>query len=117
MYSKVIYKKSTVTSVKVFEAERIEDKVKRIINNQEPITDGAPIIYTEKGKINPNFDHRTDRWEIATENMDIVHKDKTVKADGVPLSKVGEEVQEEAINNSEGTTENAGDGPAGNVGE
>ena len=30
------------------EGETIETKVARIVQNKEPITDGAPMIYTEK---------------------------------------------------------------------
>lgn len=30
------------------EGEPIEDKIRRILDENEPITDGAPIIYTEK---------------------------------------------------------------------
>ena len=35
-------------SVECFEGEQIQEKVRRIVNNNEPITDGAPIIFTEK---------------------------------------------------------------------
>lgn len=80
MYRKVTYAKSTIKSVPVFEGERIETKVERIVNNKEPITDGAPINYTEKGELNPNYDHRTDRWEYATENMDVVHRSESAKS-------------------------------------
>ena len=37
-------------SVECFEGEQIEEKVRRIVNNNESITDGAPIIFTEKKK-------------------------------------------------------------------
>lgn len=84
MYRKVNYKKSTIKSIEVFEAERIEEKVKRIVNNKEPITDGAPLNYTEKGELNPNYDHRTDRWEYATENMSVVHKNESAKNSNNP---------------------------------
>lgn len=79
-YRKVKYAKSTIKSVPVYEGERIETKVERIVNNNEPITDGAPINYTEKGELNPNYDHRTDRWEIATDNMDVVHRSESAKS-------------------------------------
>jgi hypothetical protein len=101
MYRKVNYKKSTVTSVKVFEGERIEKRVERIINNAEPITDGAPIVYTERGTIDPNYNHRTDLWEIATDNMSVVHRSETVKKTGVALPK-GEENPGESDNVSTG---------------
>ena len=35
-------------SIEPFEGESIEKKVSKLIENNEPITDGAPIIYTEK---------------------------------------------------------------------
>ena len=34
-----------------YEGENIEVKVKRITENNEPISDGAPITYTEKNSI------------------------------------------------------------------
>ena len=37
-----------IGSVETFEGESIEEKVQKLIENNEPITDGAPIIYTEK---------------------------------------------------------------------
>ena len=44
------YQKSTINSVPTWEGEPIELKVERILTNKEPITDGAPIIYTDKKK-------------------------------------------------------------------
>ena len=37
-----------IGSVESFEGESIEKKVSKLIENNEPITDGAPIIFTEK---------------------------------------------------------------------
>ena len=39
---------SYMGSVESFEGESIEKKVSKLIENNEPITDGAPIIFTEK---------------------------------------------------------------------
>ena len=40
--------------IKTKEGEYIEEKVRRITENGEPIEDGAPIIYTErKDGVNP----------------------------------------------------------------
>ena len=39
---------------------QIEEKVRRIVNNNEPITDGAPIIFTEKKDgVLPEYNIRT----------------------------------------------------------
>ena len=44
------------------EGEYIEEKVRRITENNEPIEDGAPIIYTErKDGVNPAANYRD--WE------------------------------------------------------
>ena len=34
--------------VETYEGEFIEEKVARVVENKEPIEDGAPIIYTER---------------------------------------------------------------------
>lgn len=68
------------TSIKVnnsYEGETIEQKVERIINNKEAIEDGAPLIYQERNDgIQPSYDIRTDRHDIAIEAMDTVDKSK-----------------------------------------
>ena len=42
-------------------------KIRRIVDNKEPITDGAPLIYGPKGEIMAGHNIRTDRFEIAVE--------------------------------------------------
>lgn len=64
---------SKLTSVEVVEGEPIELKIERIVSNKEPITDGAPSIYTErKDGVIAAYNIRTDRWEVASEAMDKV---------------------------------------------
>lgn len=71
------------TTLKVndsYEGETIETKVKRILNNKEPIKDGAPQIYTERKEgVRPEFDIRTDKWDLAIEAMDIATKQQLAK--------------------------------------
>lgn len=63
-----------------YEGETIEEKVRRIVNNKEPITDGAPLIYNDrKDGALPEYDITTDRWEVAVEAMDKVHKSNAAK--------------------------------------
>lgn len=63
------------------EGECIEEKIRRVTQNGEPISDGAPIIFTEKKDgVLPQFDIRTDRWDIALMAMDAVNKAKTAKS-------------------------------------
>ena len=57
------------------EGESIETKVNRIVNNKEPIKDGAPLIYTERKEgVRQSTNIRTDRFEVAVEAMDKVSK-------------------------------------------
>lgn len=66
------------------EGERIEDKVERLVNNREPIRDASTIIYTEKKDgVMPAYNARTDRFEVAIEAMDKVHRSGIAKRDGV----------------------------------
>ena len=62
------------------EGETIEMKIERITVNREPITDGAPLIYTErKDGVLAGYDIRTDRFEVAIEAMDKVSKSNQAK--------------------------------------
>lgn len=61
--------------------ESIEDKVRRITENNEPITDGAPIIYTNREDgVLPAYNIRTDRWEVAQAAMDAVNQANLAKS-------------------------------------
>lgn len=77
------YRKSTKTTLKrntSYQGERIEEKINRIVNNKEPITDGAPIVYTErKDGVLPAYNIKTDRFEIAVDAMDKVAKSHIAK--------------------------------------
>lgn len=62
------------------EGETIEQKIERVVGNNEPITDGAPIVFTErKDGVKPEYDIRTDRFDIAIEAMDKVTKQEVAK--------------------------------------
>lgn len=64
------------------EGESIEAKVCRIVNNGEPISDGAPLIYTErKDGVKDEYNIRTDRFEIALNAMDYVTASNRAKRD------------------------------------
>lgn len=46
--------------------EYIEQKIRRILNNKEPIKDSAPRVFTErKDGVLPEYDIRADKWEAA----------------------------------------------------
>lgn len=74
-------KKSTSLSVNnAIEGETIEEKIRRITETKEPISDGAEIIYTpRKDGIKPEYDIRTDRFDIALDAMDKVSRTRIAR--------------------------------------
>lgn len=88
MKTATIRDKNNMKPVEVYTAESIETKVRRIMDENEPITDGAPIIYTpfEEG-VKPEYNIRTDRWEVAIAAMDKISSyeaSKYVKTEEAP---------------------------------
>jgi hypothetical protein len=80
MYRQNKAQQTTLNVHASYQGERIEQKIQRIVNNKEPITDGAPIIYTErKNGVEPQYNIKTDRWEIALDAMDAVSRSHTAK--------------------------------------
>lgn len=83
---------TSLKSVETYEGETIEEKMRRILLSGEPITDGAPVIYTEKKDgVKPEYDIRTDKWDVALGALDLL--DKTEQAKGIihPATKAAEE--------------------------
>lgn len=66
----------TPTSIKRNESvdgEMLEQKVERIVNNKEPIKDGAPLIYIDRKEgVRRSTNIRTDRFEVAIEATDKI---------------------------------------------
>jgi len=84
MYAKPLYQKTLIKCDRTLEGETIEKKVKRLVANKEPIKDGSPIIYTDKKDgVQPQYNVRTDRFELAAEAMDKVHRSKEASSDNV----------------------------------
>lgn len=82
MYRIPIYQTTLIKANRLKEGETIENKVKRLMANKEPIKDGSPLIYTErKDGVQPAYNIRTDRFEIAADSMDKVHRSKEAKRD------------------------------------
>ena len=93
MYKQNKHQQTTLKVNKAYQGETIEMKINRILNNKEPITDGAPLIYTERRDgVNPAYDIRTDRWEIAVDAMDKVNKSKQAQRE--QRLKLGDQAKE-----------------------
>ena len=75
MYPRPKFSRTKIKVNASVQGEMIEHKIERIVNNKEPIKDGAPRIYTERKKgVEPQYNIRTDRFEIAVEASDKIAK-------------------------------------------
>ena len=81
MKKPTFFPKPTKTNYEYQLGESIEAKVRRITENNEPITAGAPIIYTNREDgVLPAYNIRTDRWEVAQQAMDAVNQANLAKS-------------------------------------
>lgn len=84
MYKKVEIKPSQIKRNEALEGETIEHKFQRILNNNEPIKDGAPLIYTERSEgVKAGYNIRTDRFDVALDAMTVVHKSRAAQRDAL----------------------------------
>lgn len=73
MYRKKVFIVSKMPGNKGVEGETIESRIKRMVSNGEPIGDAAPMRYTErKDGVLAESDVRTDKFDVALENMDKI---------------------------------------------
>ncbi|AXH76572.1 MAG: hypothetical protein [Microviridae sp.] len=110
MYKPNQQNKTTISRNKSYKGETIEDKVKRILSNKEPITDGAPIIYTErKDGVMPSYNIRTDRFEVAVEAMNGISKQHIAKREGRAGKVIEMPKKEDEKNGGAESTQNTGE--------
>lgn len=80
MYAKQQPTATTLKGIKSYTGETIEQKVRRMVNNKEPIKDTGPLNYTErKDGVRPEYNIRTDRMELALEAMDKASRSDLAK--------------------------------------
>ncbi|AXH74947.1 MAG: hypothetical protein [Microviridae sp.] len=98
MYKQNKINKTCLRVNESYEGESIELKVQRLVSNKEPIDGTVPLTYTEKKDgVLPEYNIKTDKWEVATEAMDKAVRSK--KAQGEAKIKAAEE----AAKKTEGT--------------
>jgi len=106
MYKKTQFNDTSLNVNISLEGETLETKIERITTNKEPIKDGAPLIYTErKDGVQPGYNIRTDRFEIAVDAMDKVTKSNLAKRDYKPNMEIVKNDGVESIDGT-GTNEN-----------
>lgn len=93
--------------VEPYEGETIETKVHRMTQNKEPIKDAAPLVYTEKKKgVLPQYNIRTDKWDLVLDKMEAANRQKLAKAKGLELPK------SETTENTDTPTETSKNAPS-----
>lgn len=79
------------------EGERIELKIDRMTQNNEPIGDSAPLIYTpRKDGVIAAYDIRTDKWDIALEAMEKVNRTRSKISELGGMREAKKNIDEEA---------------------
>lgn len=108
MYKTPTFKKTEININESVEGETIETKIERIVNNKEPIKDGAPLIYTErKNGVERAFDIRTDRFEVAIEATDKIAKSYLARRENRVDDNKKEEGKIIDINKNDGKAESS----------
>ena len=89
-YSKPSKNNGRLKSIEIYEGESIETKCARILQNKEPITDTAPIIYTAKEDgVLPAYNIRTDRFDIAMDAYDKITRSSAKKEQAIKPEDFG----------------------------
>ena len=79
------------------EGERLEIKIDRMTQNNEPIGDSAPLIYTpRKDGVVAAYDIRTDKWDIALDAMEKVNRTRGKISELGGMREAKKNIDEEA---------------------
>lgn len=82
MYRQNPIQQTTINWNNSTEGETIEQKIERIVENKEPIEDGAPIIHTARiDGVMPEYNIRTDRFDLAIDGTDQINQSIIAKRD------------------------------------
>lgn len=96
MYKKTKSYRTTLEVDNTVEGKSMVEKVEGMINNKEPLTDGAPIIHQErKDGVRPEYNIRADRFEIAVEANDAIVKAELAKRESRHKTEKKEHVDAE----------------------
>lgn len=89
------------------EGKSLEEELRLIIENKQPIDSSAPIMYTPcKDGVLPECDPRTDRQEIAIDATDKYSKSERAKGDdGKPFEPEIKPLKNNNNGNNETATE------------
>jgi len=82
MYKVSNYSSTGLKVNQSIQGQTLEEKIDRITTNNEPVKDGAPLIFTERSEgVKPGYNIRTDRFEIAIDAMDKMLKSNIARSE------------------------------------
>ena len=80
MKKRPLFRQTTISRSETEPGQTIEEKIERMKANKEPISDGAPLLYTDrKDGVLAGYDIRTDRFEVALGLQEKIEKSKAAK--------------------------------------
>ena len=81
--------KKIIKDSNIYNADPLEVKIEKLITSKEPIGKDVPLRYTERKQgILPEYDIRSDRFDIAQTAMEKIHKSNIAKRDAKPKMEV-----------------------------
>lgn len=87
MYRQNIPNQTTLRVNSSYEGETIEQKVRRIVEQKTPITDGAPEIWaTESEGVHPLYDMTTDRFDLGLTAASNTEKARIARNTATPAA-------------------------------
>lgn len=96
--------KSRIFNVTKTVGVRLEDMITKLKAHGEPIDGTSPLIYTErKDGVLPEYDIRTDKWDVAATAMNVVHKNDAAKGKSVTDATPKKEEKKSSENEPTGT--------------
>lgn len=91
MYRQQQPTKNKVKTNQSYVGDSLEIKILRMTQNKEPIKDGAPLSYSDRSQgVQPAYNIRTDRFEIALEATDSITKGRRARRE----KKFGEQAND-----------------------
>lgn len=97
MYNKNKPQETTIELNEAVIGESLETKIERILENGEGVTEAVPIIHTPRAEgVLPEYNVRTDRFDVALEGTDYIQKSNTAKAE--EKAEAQRKAREEALN-------------------
>lgn len=84
----IVFSKTNFDINESIEGQSIEEKMRQATISGQPIESAAPMIYTDKKDgVLPQYDIRTDRWDIALSATDKVVRAAVAKSQETPQIK------------------------------